>query len=263
MSRRPARRYYGTARNAPTRPIAARPARSRLAWRLGFVLVGVLGIGWAADRVWLHLTTAPVFAVRSVEVRGIENAEPGRLQAAADLAGRNVFTLDLESARTRLLEESWVEDARLRRRLPDGVLVEVTERVPAALERRGESLALLDGAGAELEESVAPGRFELPMLEGATTQEARARAARVLTVVRERAPGLWRGVESLDAGLGDRLVLRVEGHPPIWLAGPDSVDELMSWVGNAAHLQREFGVPVHVDARWRGRLYLGREHGSS
>jgi cell division protein FtsQ len=261
VSRRPARRYYGTARNAPTRPVVDGSSVGRLPWRFAIALVVVFAVCWAVDRAWIHLTTAPAFEVRVVELRGVVHADPDGLRGSAGVSGHNIFTLDLDRAREGLLAESWVEDARLRRRLPDGVLVEITEKTPAALERRGEGLTLLDGEGAELQDGVAPGRFELPMLEGAATQDARARAARVLTAVRERAPELWQGVESLDAGRSDRLVLRAQGHPPIWLAGPDSVDELMRWVENAARLQRELGRPVHVDARWRDRLYLGREHG--
>ena len=85
----------------------------------------------------------------------------------------------------------------------------------------------------------------------------------MLTALRGRAPELWESVESLDAARSDRLVLRAAGHPPIWLAGPESVDGLLRWVENASRLSREFGTPAHVDARWRGRLYLGRTHRSS
>lgn len=263
MNRRPARRYYGTPRNAPTRPVVDRGARRQLPWRFVVAFFVLLGGAWVVDAVWLHLTTAPAFEVRRVDYRGLVNADQLRLSGSADLAGRNIFTLDLDRARAGLLSESWVQDVRLRRRLPDGVLVEVTEKTPAALERRGDGLTLLDEVGAELEGGVAPGRFELPMLEGATTQEARARAARVLTAVRERAPKLWQRVERLDAGRSDRLVLHAAGHPPIWLAGPESVDGLIQWVEHAVRLEETFGRPAHVDARWRDRLYLGREHRSS
>ena len=82
--------------------------------------------------------------------------------------------------------------------------------------------------------------------------------ARALAELRARAPAFWREVESLDASREDRLVLSAADHPPIWLAGPESVDELLRWAMSAERLERRFGRPAHVDARWRGRLYLGR-----
>ena len=258
MSRRPARRYYGTPRNAPTRPVIERSPGAGLVRRVLFALAGLVALAWAADRAWLFLTSSPTFRVRSVELRGVVNADPAALRAAAALEGRNVFTLDLPAARERLLSEPWACDARLRRRLPDAVLVEIDEKSPEALERRGEALALLDEQGSTLEENVAPGRFELPRLEGAASPGARARAARVLAEVRDRAPEFWREVDSIDASREDRLVLHAAGHPPIWVAGPESVDELLRWTRGAQRLEQRFGRPAHVDARWRGRLYLGR-----
>jgi hypothetical protein len=259
----PARRYYGTPRNTPVRPLVDRPGPWRLLARAGLGVAGLLAVAWAADRAWLALTTAEGFAVRSVSIEGARHADPTALLAALDLEGRNVFTLDLEAARARLLAEPWVAEARLRRRLPDRVRVSVVEETPTALERRGADLALLDESGRVLEASVRPGRFALPLLEGAGSPSDRARAALLLTALRERAPRFWERVERLEAGRSDRLVLRADGHPPVWVSGPESVDELERYLRNAAALERRFGPPAHVDARWRDRLYLGRDDGRS
>jgi cell division protein FtsQ len=52
--------------------------------------------------------------------------------------GVNVFTIDLDASRAKLLADPWIGDAQLARRLPGTVLVQITERKAAALVAMGD-----------------------------------------------------------------------------------------------------------------------------
>jgi cell division protein FtsQ len=59
--------------------------------------------------------------------------------------------VDLDAVRARLLELSWVEDARVSRQLPDTLVVDIVERKPAAVLKKPGRLVLIDRTGIELE----------------------------------------------------------------------------------------------------------------
>ena len=69
--------------------------------------------------------------------------------------GQNIFTTDLEAAHAALLEDPWIEQATIRRKLPDTVSLEVVEREAAALVSIGPDLYLSTRQG---EPSKSPNR---------------------------------------------------------------------------------------------------------
>ena len=150
---------------------AAAPARraSRLLGALrstaGIVLVvsSAAGVAWAARR---HVVTSPRFAVAEVDVVGNDRRTSEAVVAESGVAvGSNVFALDLDAARARLLADPWIADAALARRLPGTILVQVTERKPAALVSLGDMyLATADG---EPFKKLEPGDpIDLPLVTG-------------------------------------------------------------------------------------------------
>ncbi len=59
--------------------------------------------------------------------------------------------VDIGEVRARLLELSWVEDARVSRQLPDTLVVDIVERSPVAVLKKPGRLVLIDRSGIELE----------------------------------------------------------------------------------------------------------------
>jgi cell division protein FtsQ len=59
--------------------------------------------------------------------------------------------VDIDDVRSRLLELSWVEDARVSRQLPDTLVVDIIERKPVAVLKKPGRLVLIDRSGIELE----------------------------------------------------------------------------------------------------------------
>jgi cell division protein FtsQ len=155
----------------PSQPSPSRrprpPSRILAALRttLGVVLVvsAALGVAWAARR---HVMTSPRFAVTEIDVVGHERRTADAIAAESGVtAGANVFSLDLDSARARILADPWISQATLARRLPGTILIQVTERKPAALVAlRDTYLATAEG---EPFKKLEPGDpIDLPLVTG-------------------------------------------------------------------------------------------------
>src|SRR5690606_24631739 len=110
----------------------------------------------------------------SVEVRGTRLMEPAAaLDALAIPAGATVFD-DFAPWRARLLAHPLVADARIARKLPDTIVLDITETEPLALVRTPE-LRPVDVRGRVL--PVAPGAapLDLPVLGGRADVDATGR----------------------------------------------------------------------------------------
>jgi len=120
-------------------------------------------VAWAARR---YVMTSPRFAVTDVEVVGGERRTPDTVSAESGISvGSNVFALDLDAARARILADPWISEATLARRLPGTILVQITERKPAALLAVGDTL-LVTSQG-EPFKRVEPGDpVDLPLVTG-------------------------------------------------------------------------------------------------
>ena len=172
----------------------------------------VLGAAWGASR-------SPLLDVDHVRLTGAAHTRPSRIiQTAGSLPGRPMVDLDEAAAAQRIERLPWVADARVRRRWPNTVSIEVRERAPAAsVPAAGGGWALVDDRGRVLE-PVPNAPADRPALEGVppvgapgTLVPAGARGA--LAVARALTPALRLRVGAVvrapDGEL--RLRLRADG----------------------------------------------------
>jgi cell division protein FtsQ len=107
------------------------------------------------------------FVVKRVEIKGIDRME--RLPVYSVALDQNSMAMplvDLEGTRQRLLGFGWVEDARVYRRLPDTLVVDIVERTPAAVWQHNQRLALIDRNGVVLEPVKLEALPDLPLVIG-------------------------------------------------------------------------------------------------
>ena len=74
--------------------------------------------------------------------------------------------VDVAAIRNRLLQFGWVKDARVSRRLPDTLVIDIVERQPVALWQDRQRLALIDGEGVVLDRVRVDQMPDLPLLIG-------------------------------------------------------------------------------------------------
>jgi cell division protein FtsQ len=92
------------------------------------------------------------FTLKHVETRGNHRVST---QAIYDIAFNQQSAamplVDLDGTRERLLHLAWIREARVSRRLPDTIVVEVIERVPVAVWQQNGRFSLIDAEGVVLE----------------------------------------------------------------------------------------------------------------
>jgi cell division protein FtsQ len=127
------------------------------------------------------------FAVKRVEIKGLDHME--RLPVyniALDQPSMAMPLIDLEGTRQRLLKFGWVREARVSRRLPDTLVVDIVERRPAAIWQYNRQLSLIDMDGVVLEPVRLDKMPDLPLVIGPAANQHAAELARLI----EAAPQL-------------------------------------------------------------------------
>jgi cell division protein FtsQ len=107
------------------------------------------------------------FTMRRVEIKGANRVS--RLDiynVAFDQDSMAMPLVDLEETRGRLLQFGWIKEARVHRRLPDTLVIDVIERRPAAIWQNGGRLSLVDGEGVVLEPVRIEAMPDLPLVIG-------------------------------------------------------------------------------------------------
>ncbi|WP_298284457.1 FtsQ-type POTRA domain-containing protein [Novosphingobium sp.] len=98
------------------------------------------------------------FKVSHLEVRGVNRMNEQKIyEKVLGQNDRAMTTLDLAGLREELNAISWVKDARVSRKLPDTLVIDIVERNPHAVLRKPDRLVLIDDTGTELE-TVKPDR---------------------------------------------------------------------------------------------------------
>lgn len=140
-------------------PAKAERSAAAAVGHAGFTVSGYQIVGLA------HMSRAPVDDIVTDE-----------LHRAADDAGTAKAPqalVDASAIRQRLLQFGWVKDARVLRRLPDTLVIDIVERKPAALWQSQGQLALIDAEGVVLDRVPIDRMPDLPLLigPGANQQE--------------------------------------------------------------------------------------------
>jgi cell division protein FtsQ len=100
-----------------------------------FASVLYLGAGLLlAYALLAWLVSLPIFALHRVEVRGeLRHVSEVNIRLVASRGVRgNFFTVDLGEVRAEFEKLPWVSDARISRRWPDTLIVELAEHIPLA-----------------------------------------------------------------------------------------------------------------------------------
>jgi cell division protein FtsQ len=100
------------------------------------------------------------------QIDEIVDDELRRASEEADGAKAPQPLVDVARIRERLLAFGWVKDARVSRRLPDTLVVDIVERTPAALWQDSGRLALIDAHGVVLDRVPIDKMPDLPLLIG-------------------------------------------------------------------------------------------------
>jgi cell division protein FtsQ len=126
----------------------------KLASGLAVVVSASLAVAWSAHH---YALTSPRFAIRTVDLVGAHRLtlEQVKTESGATV-GANIFALDSDAAERKLLENPWVSEVKVTRRLPSTLRIELAEREAAAVVSLGDHLYLVTREGEPFKE-IQPG----------------------------------------------------------------------------------------------------------
>ena len=243
-------RARGKSRLVPALVVGAAIGGGAVAWALGWVPFAWRELGWdTVDRI---------------EVRGT-----GRLAAATvrEWAGipRAVGLWGIEAGPivSRLEQRAWIESAAVHKRFPGTIVIDIKERIPAALARMGRGSVLIDRDGVVLEPTLLDRGF--PIVVGASEKrpEGLVTAAAVLEGFRALAPSELRAEDLVvDVTLPTDPVVRLPDGSRVRFGQREYGDKWRRYVAVHQDLRgRASGARV-VDLRFRDRVVVASEDGS-
>jgi len=168
---------------------------------IGIVVLVALDIPAKAERAAGTAVGHAGFTVSGYQIVGISHMDrklvdsvvTDELRRAAEEAGTAKAPQALVNAtaiRDRLLGYGWVKDARVSRRLPDTLVIDIVERSPAALWQSAGRLALIDGEGVVLDRVPVDKMPDLPLLIGPGANGQEQQLTRIMTAVPTLRPQL-------------------------------------------------------------------------
>jgi cell division protein FtsQ len=150
----------------------------KLASGLAVVVSASLAVAWSAHH---YALTSPRFAIRTVDLVGAHRLALDEVKSESGVTvGANIFALDTDAAEKKLLENPWISEIKLTRRLPNTLRVELSEREAAAVVSLAEHLYLVTREGVPFKEIQVGDPYDLPLITGASAESlARDRAREI------------------------------------------------------------------------------------
>jgi cell division protein FtsQ len=119
---------------------------------LFFIACILVCLGFLGVMGYRTVTASEFFDVKKIDVRGVSRSSRDEIEkiVAGQTEMSGVWNADITAIKDRIEKLMFVKSAAVSRVLPNGVRVDVTERVPQAIVRLGSGDFLVDGEGVVL-----------------------------------------------------------------------------------------------------------------
>lgn len=217
------------------------------------------------------------FELRKIHYEGVVHVNQEALdRLIKQTFPKNILSVDLDRLRTLVESESWVKRARIRRRLPDRLLVYVIEREPAAVAAIDNELYLVDSEGIVLDRYGPRYRsLDKPIVKGLKNvarenaqQENTTRMAVYLQVLKELDSPLQdysRSVSEIDVQDPERIVVIPADEPvPVFLGEDQFLKRYQTFVSKKKlyrQLKERYGTVESVDVSYDHKIIFHTPHG--
>jgi cell division protein FtsQ len=247
-------------------PLSPRTARALAVWGgLGAFMIIALATLFAfrvPQRIGVALAEqvgAAGFAVKRVELRGLSHMDRATVyRAVLNQPSLAMPIVDLDAIRDQLLSFPWIKEARVSRRLPDTLVVEIVEREPAAVWQMNRRLQLIDAEGVALGPVDPQAMPSLPLLIGPGAQHQVTALGPLLEVAPQLRPQIvgstWVGGRRWDLSFASGETLSLP-------EGDDQARAALQRFAQIAAPQHLFdGRFIRFDMRIEGRMIVQLRH---
>ncbi len=167
--RRPSSEFRSSVRSSGSRNKSAKPMFS-VSWLINSkILVGIavtciVLVGFFMCRHWA--CQSDLFRVCQVLVKGCDRVtEEEVLQLSNVTAQDNLLSLDLKSIAASIEAHPWVHTVKVKKKLPDHLMITIKERTPVAL-LNSDKMYLIDKQGKIIDELSTKDPVSLPIITG-------------------------------------------------------------------------------------------------
>lgn len=229
---------------------ARTPAEPRrpIPWRLVLgvpVVVALLAAPWWGPRALAHLA---FFRVRRVEIVGAQYVPPGDILRRLNVDTTHSVWAPAAPLEERIAAHPEIRSARVRRRLPGTLVVEIVESPPVALVPASTGLRAYDDRGVLLPVDPSRADVDVPVLARRDTA-----LLRLLGEVRRDAPALYERVSELRRLPRGEVWMKVAGTPVLAMSDV-TVDRLLELDPVAQDLARRQLRVAELDLRYRDQV---------
>ena len=249
-------------------PVKQDSANRLARWMFGLFAAGAVALALVALDVPAKIGTAAGeavgeagFRVRSVDIQGIQRMDSKPVfELAVDQKSMAMPLVDVSAIRERLLKYGWVKDARVSRRLPDTLVIDIVERQPAALWQDEQQLSLIDAEGVVLDRVPISAMPDLPLLMGPGANAQ----SRNLEALLAEAPTLRPQLESASWVGKRRWDLNFQSGETVAL--PEGTAAAKAALAKFAKLDKSAGLLgrgiVRIDLRIPGKMVVRLPRGA-
>jgi cell division septal protein FtsQ len=204
--------------------------------------------------VFVYAHSSDKFNLRNIRINGCKQLDAAQLQEVIRREfPANILRIDLQQVKQRLEKETWAKQVELRRILPSDLIINITERIPAAtLEIKGE-LMVADEEGILLGKyDPQLGKLDVPVFKGVLgdepetyqlyQEENTARIRQGLLLMSEIASGSPQYSKKIsEVDISDRKNLKfllVDDTAEIYIGDKNYLERFQKFVNNPNEYQK-------------------------
>jgi cell division protein FtsQ len=178
--------------------------------------IGVVAVLMAA--IVAAAVYSPVLALRTVTVQGTKLLGADRVQSAlAPLKGRPLPQVSETDVTALLKPLVQIKDVRVRALPPSTLHVDVTERIPVALVKQGQTYQLVDVEGVQLSTTKDAASVSLPVIDGGGGTLPKDLFQAITAVLGALPADVLARLSNASAGSADAVELKlVDGQTILW-----------------------------------------------
>lgn len=235
----------------------------------GLVLAGV----FVLDHTRHPADVVELFSLKQIHYQGLSQLDREALDSLIfQSVSEDLLLIDLDRVRALVESESWVKEATVRRKLPDGLFIHITERQAVAMAAIDTELYIVDREGVILDR---PGSqhptLDRPIVKGlknVARENAREENAlrmetylRVLTELTLYNPL----ISEIDVSTPSSVAIIPEGDPvSIYLGDKDFLARYETFVSQKElydRLKEEYGIIESVDVTYDDKIIFHTPRG--
>ncbi len=208
-------------------------------------LVLVCALGFAGYTGWQSFQSSDSLLVKTIEVAGLNRVDRPEVLTYANLQpGAPVFDINLHDTAESVRQHPWIDEVTVRRRLPDGIFIDVTEFTPGILVSMG-NLYLANPEGRIFKRLSRTDSLDLPVVTGLVAAEDDAQETSNQQVLKD-AIALHKKIAEHEAVMGRLEEIHYDPH--------------LHWSIVTRHSNQEDGVlTMHLGEQPGRRLSVARQ----